>query len=138
MANIRPAFDSVVDDLLKGFFVRPVQFADQPELQLKMDVREDDQAYVVQADLPGVRKDDIHVQIDGNIVSISAELLRDKAMKEGEKVLRTERYFGKVSRSFQLAQDVDEAKASASYNDGVLALTLPKKQGGSARRVAVS
>ncbi len=138
MANIRPAFDNAFDDLLKGFFVRPVQFADQPEIQLKIDVKESPESYSVHADLPGVKKEDIHVQIDGNIVAISAEVKRGKEEKEGEKVLRSERYFGKVSRSFQLAQDVDEANATARYNDGVLELLLPKKQQSAAKRLIIS
>lgn len=138
MANIRPAFDNVFDDLLKGFFVRPVQFADQPEIQLKIDVKESPESYSVHADLPGVKKEDIHVQIDGNVVAISAEVKREKEEKEGEKVLRSERYFGKVSRSFQLAQDVDEANATARYNDGVLELLLPKKQQSAAKRLTIS
>ncbi|MEW9898540.1 Hsp20/alpha crystallin family protein [Chitinivorax sp. PXF-14] len=138
MANIRPAFDNAFDDLLKGFFVRPVQFADQPEIQLKIDVKESPESYSVHADLPGVKKEDIHVHIDGNVVAISAEMKREKEEKEGEKILRSERYFGKVSRSFQLAQDVDEANATARYNDGVLELLLPKKQQSAARRLTIS
>ena len=79
MANIRPAFDNAFDDLLKGFFVRPVQFADQPEIQLKIDVKESPESYSVHADLPGVKKEDIHVHIDGNVVAISAEMKREAA-----------------------------------------------------------
>ncbi|WP_137937234.1 Hsp20/alpha crystallin family protein [Chitinivorax sp. B] len=137
MANIRPAFDNVFDDLLKGFFVRPVQFADQPELQIKMDVKEDDKAYTVHADIPGVKKEDIHVTIDGSLVAISAEVKRESETKDGEKLLRSERFFGKVSRSFQLAQDVDQNEASANYKDGVLELRLPKRLQSSSKRLTI-
>lgn len=136
MANIRP-IDNMFDDLLKGFFVRPVSMPEQPDMQLKMDVREDDKAYTVHAEIPGVKKEDIHVSIDGNLVSISAEVKNEKDVKEGEKVLRSERYYGKVSRSFKLAQDIDDNAANARYNDGVLELTLPKRQNSANRRLTI-
>lgn len=127
------------EDLFRGFFVRPVEFgnttAEAP--QMRVDVKEDNDAYQVHAELPGVRKDDIHVSIDGPVVSISAERKQEKEVKEGERVLRTERYFGKVSRSFQLGQEIDEAKASARFNDGVLELKLPKKAEAQAKRLTI-
>lgn len=116
-----------IDDLLKGFFVRPVAFEGQTPMQIKMDVKENDGTYTVHADIPGVKKEDIHVTIEGNQVSISAEKKVEKEEKEGDKVLRSERYHGTVARSFTLGQDVDESKAEAKYSDGVLELTLPKK-----------
>jgi HSP20 family protein len=126
-----------IDDLFKGFFMRPVLLEGQPQMQIKMDVKEDDNAYTVHADIPGVKKEDIHVSIEGNQVSISAETKTEKEEKKGEKVLRSERYFGKVARSFTLAHEVDEAKAQARYNDGVLELTLPKKAATSAKKLAI-
>jgi len=126
-----------LDDLFKGFFVRPVMFEGKPQMQIKMDLKEKDDAYVVHADIPGVKKEDIHVSIDGNQVSISAETRMEKEEKEGEKVLRSERYVGKVARSFSLAHDVDEAKSQAKYADGVLELTLPKKAASQAKKLAI-
>ncbi|HWR77486.1 MAG TPA: Hsp20/alpha crystallin family protein [Thiobacillus sp.] len=126
-----------LDDLFKGFFVRPALLEGQPQMQIKMDVKEDDNAYTVHADIPGVKKEDIQVSIEGNQVSISAESKMEKEEKKGEKVLRSERYYGKVARSFTLAHDVDEAKAQAKYNDGVLELTLPKKATTSAKKLAI-
>ena len=125
-----------IDDLFKGFFVRPVLFEGQPQMQIKMDLKEDDKAYTVHADIPGVKKEDIHVSIEGNQVSISAETKIEKEEKKGEKVLRSERYVGKVARSFTLAHDVDEAGAQAKYSDGVLELTLPKKAVSAAKKLA--
>jgi HSP20 family protein len=119
--------DDVFDDLFRGFFMRPVRLEGGPDVQIKMDVKEDEKAYTVNAEIPGVKKDDIHVSIDGNQVSISAEVKSEKEVKDGEKVLRSERYYGKVSRSFSLGSDVDEGAAQAKYQDGVLQLTLPKK-----------
>jgi HSP20 family protein len=126
-----------IDDLFKGFFVRPVVFEGQPQMEIKMDLKENDQAYLVHADIPGVKKEDIHVSIEGNRVSISAETKLEKEEKEGEKVLRRERFSGKVSRSFTVGQDVDEAKAQAKYSDGVLELTLPKKAASAARKLTI-
>jgi HSP20 family protein len=142
MANITryDPFDVALDpfdDLFRGFF-RPVRFEGQPQqMQIKMDVKEDDKAYTVHAEIPGVKKEDIHVTIEGNQVSISAETKKEKEEKEGEKVLRSERYYGKVYRSFSLGQDVDEATAIAKYHDGVLDLTLPKKATTSAKKLAI-
>src|SRR3569623_2796483 len=124
LARIDPFGD--IDDLLKGFFERPALFEGQPQMQIKMDVKDNDNAYTVHADIPGVKKEDIHVSIEGNQVSISAETKMEKEEKEGEKVLRSERYSGKVSRSFTLAQDVDQAQAQAKNNESELEQTLPK------------
>jgi len=126
------------DDFFRGFLVRPVEMGKGVEApDIKVDVKEQDQAYVVHAEMPGIRKEDIHVTIDGPVVSISAERKEEKEVKEGERVLRSERYFGKVSRSFNLGQDVDDAAASAKFADGVLELTLPKKAVAQSRRLAI-
>ena len=127
-----------LDDLFRGFFVRPVELgspADAPAV--KIDVKEQEGGYLVHAEIPGVKKEDIHVAVDGPVVSISAERREEKEVKEGERVLRTERYFGKVSRSFQLAQEIDEGQVTAKYTDGVLELTLPKKAATQARRITI-
>lgn len=126
-----------IDELFRGFFVRPALLEGQPQMQIKMDLKEDDKAYTVHADIPGVKKEDIQVSIDGNRVSISAESKMEKEEKEGEKVLRSERYCGKVARSFTLLHDVDEAQAQAKYSDGVLELTLPKKAGTATRKLEI-
>lgn len=127
------------DDLFRGFFVRPVDFNNSPAQPpaVKMDVKEDGDHYLVHAELPGVKKEDIHVVVEGNHVSITAEVKQEKEIKEGERVLRSERYFGKVSRSFQLEQDIDDAKAAAKFNDGVLELTLPKRTSNPSKRLAI-
>jgi HSP20 family protein len=139
MANIsryNPSSDAL-DDLFRGFFMQPVRFEGQPEVQIRMDVSEDDKSYKVHAEIPGVKKEDIHVTIDGNQVAISAEVKNEKEVKEGEKVLRSERYYGKVSRSFTLGQDVDESAAQAKYDNGVLELRLPKQVAAKAKRLNI-
>lgn len=126
------------EDLFRGFFVRPVEFGAQGEApQLRVEVKENPETYTVHAELPGVAKDDIHVHIDGPVVSISAERKENREQKEGERVLRSERYYGKVSRSFQLGQDIDEAQSVAKFVDGVLELTLPKKADVQAKRLSI-
>jgi HSP20 family protein len=127
-----------LDDLFRGFFVRPVEFESQADAPaVKIDVKEQEKCYLVHAEIPGVKKEDIHVSVDGAVVSITAERREEKDVKEGERVLRTERYFGKVSRSFQLAQEIDEAQVTAKYTDGVLELTLPKKAATQARKITI-
>jgi HSP20 family protein len=107
-------------------------------MNVKVDVTKADGAYTVKAELPGVKKDDIHVAIDGSQVTIAGEVKKEKEEKKGEEVVRSERYYGKVSRTFTLAQEVDEAKAEAKYADGVLSLTLPTKAKASARKLTIS
>lgn len=131
-------FDPFSDDFFRGFALRPFFRSLGSEAQCRLDVEEDDKSYTVQAEIPGVNKSDIKVSIDGNQVSISAEVKNEKEAKEGNKVVRSERYYGSISRSFTLENDVDEAGAIAKYDNGVLLLTLPKKPGGKAKQVTVS
>lgn len=126
------------EDFYKGFALRPVFQGMEGEPQIRIDVTEDDKTYTVKAEIPGVQKSDIKVSVDGNQVSISAEVKKENEEKEGNKVIRSERYYGKVSRSFSLAQEVEQSTALAKYSDGVLELTLPKKPGGSARQITVA
>jgi HSP20 family protein len=111
--------------------------APEAPTRIRMDVKEDDKAYMVQAEMPGVKKEDIQVSIDGNQVSIAAEVKSEKVEKQGEKVLRSERYYGKLYRAFSLPQDVDQDSAKARYENGVLELTLPKKAASATRKLTV-
>jgi len=141
MANISPydPFGDVFDDLLKGFFVRPMAYEGQPAApgRIKIDVSEKDGAYVVHAEIPGVKKEDIQVSIDGDQVSISAEARAETEVKENERVLHRERYYGKVARAFRLGTDIDQSAANAKYADGVLELTLPKKADVAGRQLTI-
>lgn len=135
--GVRDPFEAAdpFDNLFRGFF-RPVQ-ADKAMPQLRMDVTESSESYRVHVDMPGVNKDEIQVSIDGNTVSISAEVKRQAEQKEGDDVLRRERYSGRVSRSFALENELDEEQASARYQDGVLELVLPKKAATAAKRLTI-
>jgi HSP20 family protein len=141
MANIVRRFDPFreMEDMMRGLVFKPMRMAeyDAPEI-VKIDVAEDDKAYRVSAEMAGVKREDIKVSIDGNQVSISAEVKQEKEEKKGEQVIHSERYYGSVARSFTLAQPVDEASAEAKYENGVLKLTLPKKAGGSTKRLTIS
>jgi HSP20 family protein len=131
-------FGDLVDDLFKGFFVRPAGYeAEDAVRPLKIEVSEQNGEYKVLAELPGVKKEDIKVNIDGDQVSIAAETRVERDPKDGERVLHSELYIGKVSRAFRLGQEIDEARASAKYNDGVLQLTLPKKAAVAAKQLAI-
>jgi len=129
----------LVDDLFRGFLVRPVAYEGRGEAlaRMKVDVAEKNGAYKVTAELPGVKKEDIQVSIDGAQVTLAAEVKQEKEASQEERVLHTERVFGKVSRSFTLPQEVDEASAQAKFRDGVLELTLPKKAAAQRKQIAI-
>jgi len=146
MANVHrfdPRIDQLgelVDDLFKGFFVRPVAYegrGGETMPRMKVDVAESNGAYTVMAELPGVKKDDIQVTIDGSQVTLAAEVKREREASQEERVLHTERVYGKVSRSFTLPQEVDESKAEAKFRDGVLELKLPKKAAAQRKQISI-
>ncbi|HEV8095539.1 MAG TPA: Hsp20/alpha crystallin family protein [Burkholderiales bacterium] len=140
MANITryDPFNELVDDLFKGFFVRPVAYEGRAELpRMKVEVAEKNGAYLVTAELPGVKKEDIHVTIDGAQLTLAAEVKREKEATENDRLLHTERSFGKVSRTFTLPQELDEAKVEAKFRDGVLELALPKKAAAQRKQITI-
>jgi HSP20 family protein len=129
-----------VSEMFQGLFrpLRGLSLEESPLNQVKIDVSETDASYQVKAELPGVEKKDIDVKLDRNTVSIHAKSERNKEVKEGERVIRRERYAGEVSRTFSLGSEIDEAGASAQYQDGVLTLTLPKKAPADQKRLQIS
>jgi len=129
-------FDDFFKDVAPGFYVKPLH-GDPLPAQLKVDVKETPAAYLVQAEVPGVPKEDIQVTVEGNVVTLRAEVKQQDAQHRDEKLLRSERYFGAVSRSFQLPVDIDQAQAKARYEHGVLSLTLPKKSASGGQRLSI-
>ena len=115
------------DDFFKDLHLRPAFGNLEAEPRIKMDVSETDQGYMVKAEIPGVKKEDVKVAVEGNQITITAETKHETEEKKGETVVRRERYFGHLSRSFTLAHEIDDSKAVAKYQDGVLELSLPKK-----------
>jgi len=140
MANITRynPFDELFNEFSKGFWVKPLAFPAGTEVSIKVDVKEDDKSYTVRADVPGVKKEDIQVDVEGNMVSLRAEAKQEKEEKKGEKVIYSERSYGMASRSFSLPTEVDEKGAKAEYKDGVLTLMLPKKANGGGKRITVA
>lgn len=126
-----------MEQWLRDFNLRPAMRDFAVEPRIKIDVTESDAAYAVKADIPGVKKEDIHLEVEGNQVSIKAEVKREAEEKSG-KSLRSERYYGQQSRSFTLEHDIDDSKVVAKYADGVLELTLPKKPGNGSKRIAIN
>ena len=137
--RVKNPFDiDLFDDAFRGF-LRPWKFESAAQTpKIKIDLTEHDNDYAVKAEIPGVRKEDIDVRIDGNQVTISAEVKQDKEEKKDGRVLRSERRYGYASRSFMLDADVDQSGADAKYNNGVLELKLPKKAPSAGKRLNVA
>ena len=139
MRTLKPLslFEPDFPTMLKGGLM-PMWMNTEPATPaIKVDVEEKDDRYLVKADVPGVAREDIHVDVDGNMVSITAEVRREKKEEKEGKVLRSERYYGAMSRAFTLPAEVDFAKAEATYADGVLMLTLPKTKGTATHRIEI-
>ena len=127
-----------LDDMFPEFFPRwsrPMQLDANLPKDIRIDVSENEKEYLVSAEVPGARKDDIRVVVDGNYVSITADIKKDIEDKhaEGGRMLVKETYRGSVSRGFTLAHEVDDKGAVAKFDDGILRLTLPKRTGSSSK-----
>ena len=122
-----PFVDTGLDELFRGFFAPVRVERARAPMMIKMDVTETPDGYMIHAEIPGVKKEDINVEIEGNQVTITAETRREWEKKDGDKMLRSERYFGNVYRSFTLPAEVNDAKSEAKYHDGVLELKLVRK-----------
>ncbi|WP_277184185.1 Hsp20/alpha crystallin family protein [Caballeronia sp. BR00000012568055] len=129
-----------VSEMFQGLFrpLRGLSLEESSLGQVKIDVSETDASYQVKAELPGIEKKDINVKLDRNTVSIHAKSERNKEVKDGERLIRRERYAGEVSRTFSLGSEIDEAGASAQYQDGILTLTLPKKAPADQKRLQIN
>lgn len=141
MSNLRlsdPLFGDPFESAIRRFFSPSLFDSDSAGVRMPVDVAERDGIYEVKADLPGVKKEDINVRIDGNVVQIDALANGDKPAKASpDKILRRERYRGTISRTFSMADDIDDAKVQAKYIDGVLTLELPKKASAAMKKIAV-
>ncbi len=136
LARFDPFTD--IDEIFRDFFGAPtLQRGRDAASRIRVDISETDQAYQIKAEIPGVNKDDIKVSVEGNRVSINAELKDEKQADEGGRIVRSERLFGQLYRSFTLPQEVDDAAAEARYQDGVLELSLPKKAGAGAKQLSI-
>jgi len=129
-------FDDFFKDVAPGFYVKPLH-GDPLPAQIRVDVKETPTAYTVDAELPGVAKEDIQVTIEDDVVTLRAEVKQLDEQRDGQRVLRSERYYGSVSRAFQLPQRVDKDASKARYDNGVLHLTLPKKAAITGQRLTI-
>ena len=137
LVSYDPFLDTGMDELFRGFF-KPVRMEGaRAPITIKMDVTETGDGYVIHAEMPGVKKENITVEIEGNQVTIGAEVKREWEKKEGEKMLRSERYYGNVYRSFTLPHELDEAKCEAKYDGGVLELKLVRRMGAPGKKLPV-
>lgn len=138
LASRNRFFDDFFRDFPLGYSVKPLHGDPLPTPdKIRIEVKENASDIVVHAEMPGVSKEDIHVSVDGNLVTIQAEVKQHDAKREDEKTLHSERYYGAVQRSFTLPSAVDQGKVSAKYENGVLVLTLPKETPNAARRIAI-
>jgi HSP20 family protein len=126
------------DDMFRGL-MKPMRWDVTSEAPtIRLDVNENDQAYTVKADIPGVRKEDIHVSVEGRQVSISAEVKKESDERKDGRVIRSERSVGYASRAFMLDHEVEADKVTAKYQDGVLSLQLPKRAGSGTGRIQIT
>lgn len=131
-------FESFFKDPFPTFRLLPEVKADSTHLAV--DIKERKNSYLVKADFPGIKKEDISINVENSVLTISAEYEEEAEEKEDGKLIRQERRYGKYSRSFTLGDDVDESKINASINNGVLSLDIPKsskKESGS-KKISVS
>ncbi|MCS7101422.1 MAG: Hsp20/alpha crystallin family protein [Burkholderiaceae bacterium] len=135
---VAPVFEDLLRDVWSASSLLSSAFFDDvlPQGIARMDVLDKGASYEVVIDLPGVRKEDIEVSVDGTQVQVSAERRREQANGNGERVLYAERALGRYMRRFELPAEVTEVGAQARYENGVLVLTLPKA-GGGAKRLTV-
>ena len=128
-----------IDNLFPELFrrwTRPMRFADEAP-EIKIDVTENEKDYSVRAEIPGAKKEDIRVSVDGNFVSIAAEVKKEKEEKSGGRTLLKETYVGSSSRGFSLAHEIDTKGVVAKLEDGILKLTLPKREGAGSRTIEI-
>lgn len=137
MAGVLRPFQDVFNELSRDFIGRPLGMASRAVSGIRLDVDEDDTSYTVRAEIPGARKEDIQVSVEGNQVSLSAEIRHETHDGSGQRTVYSERSYGVSSRTFTLPAEVDSQGAAAQYRDGVLTLVLPKKASLSGKRVPI-
>jgi HSP20 family protein len=131
-------FGNLLDTMLDDFLAPATEGArDTSVFSPRLDLTETDKAYVIDADLPGVAKSDLKVSVDGQRVTLEAEVRRDTERKEGETVVHAERIVRKYARNIELPGEVDDANAVAKLENGVLSLVLPKKQAVQSRLLTI-
>lgn len=148
--RFEPRTDLLASDPFSDLFRRFMRMSDWPSMRMpealrmpedmKLDVTENDKEYIVKAELPGAKKEDIRISVDGSYVSISAETKEEKKETKkhnGERTLLHEMHYGSWSRGFTLPHEVDDKTADAKFENGVLSLTLPKRAPATSKSIAI-
>ncbi len=134
----RSLFDELFNDFPLGYSIAPLHGDPLPAPgKIKIDVKENKDCLVIQAEVPGVKKDDIDVSVDNNVLTISAEVSQFDADEENDAIIHSERYYGSVRRSVSLPAEVSADEATARYEDGILILKLPKSAKDSKKKISV-
>jgi HSP20 family protein len=129
-----------LDNLLEGFF-RPLRRRTEggaTGVVPAMDVTERENEYLIRMDMPGVSREDIDITLAEGVLTICGEVRRQHEEKSGDRVIREERCYGKLSRSVRLGSHIDEKKVTANYKDGVLELVLPKAEEVKPKKISVA
>jgi HSP20 family protein len=131
MGDMFDDFDRIVDGFLQPSLKNTVRF------QPSCDIRETKDHYVVSMDMPGVKKDDVKIEIQSNQLLISGERRYSSKEEVGESTLRHERAYGKFERTFTLPSTINAEKIEAHYEDGVLSVALPKVEVATGRTIEI-
>lgn len=128
-----------INNVFESFFrpTRWVEEATSDDLVPAMDIREREHDFLVHADLPGIKKEDIDINLENGVLTVTAETKQEAEEKEGERLLRQERRYGRYVRSLRLGRDIDASKVKASYDDGVLEVVLPKAEAAKPKKISV-
>jgi HSP20 family protein len=131
-------WDNDIDRVFEGF-LRPGRWIEEAagNLAFPLDVAERNDDFVITAEIPGVKKEDINVTLENGVLTIAAETKAEQVNKSDERVVRQERRYGKYVRSLRLGTQIEERKISAQYRDGVLQLTLPKAEEVKPKKITV-
>lgn len=128
--------DRLADDLWRTAWGRPGRAWEAPAYRPPMDVIERENGVTIRLDLPGLAAEDVTVEVEGDRLTISGEL-GDSGAQQGARYHRRERYTGAFRRSLQLADTLDAAQITATFENGVLTLELPKRPESQPRRIEV-
>ena len=136
-SDLARSFDRLFDDSFERFFGPVAQTGADAPRSPALDMSESENAYTVRLDLPGVAKEDVKISIDGRRVSVEAQTRKDEEKKEGDRVVYRERSMSSFARSFTLAAEVDQGACNAKLDNGVLTLTLAKRNSPAVSRINV-
>jgi HSP20 family protein len=137
-SHLARSFDRLFDESFERFFAPAAQSDNDVARSPALDVAESERAYTVKLDLPGVAKEDVNVSIEGRRVRVEAQARKDAEKKDGDRIVYRERSLSSYARSFSVATEVDQAESTAKLENGVLTLTLAKRNAPETKRITVA